>query len=128
MFIINYITKYHYYLLSDFMRPIIIETISLPFVSSFEYSDSLIHFILLSFQFFCFPFELSALSFELITSVVSRLSKSPMTHPLNHFILKFFSDRCEIGIIAGYSDQQMTIVRRVFLGITQHIRIQHIDL
>ena len=30
MFIINYITKYDYDLLSDFMRPIIIAAVSLP--------------------------------------------------------------------------------------------------
>ena len=81
-----------------------------------------------SFNLSPFSFELSALSFELITSAVSLLSKSTVTHPLNHLILQFFSDCGEIGVVAGYSDQQMAIVRRVFLGIAQHFRIQHIDL
>ena len=51
-----------------------------------------------------------------------------MAHPLNHFILQFSSHRSEVRIVAGYSDQQMAVVCRIFLGIAQHVRIQHINL
>ena len=51
-----------------------------------------------------------------------------MTHSLNHFILKFLAHCREIGVIARYSDQQMAIVLGMFLGIAQHLRVQHVDL
>lgn len=55
-------------------------------------------------------------------------SESSVTDPLYDLVLQLFADRGEIGIVAGYPDQQVTIVSRVFLGIAQHIGIQHIDL
>ena len=51
-----------------------------------------------------------------------------MTHPLNDFILQFFAHGRKIGIVAGYSDQQVAIVSGMFLGFAQHFRIEYIDL
>ena len=43
-------------------------------------------------------------------------------------ILQFFTDRGKVGVITGDAYQQVPVILRVFLGIPQHIRIQHIDL
>jgi hypothetical protein len=54
--------------------------------------------------------------------------KPPVTHSLNHFILEFSTDGCKISVIPRYSNQQMAIIFRMFLGIPQHGGVKHIDL
>ncbi len=57
-----------------------------------------------------------------------KLSEFRVADALDDLVLQLFADRCKIGIVAGYPDQQVAIVSRVLLSNAQHIGIKHIDL
>ena len=51
-----------------------------------------------------------------------------MTQSVYYFILQFLAHCSKIGIVARDSNEQVPVVRGIFLGILQHRRIQHVDL
>jgi hypothetical protein len=46
----------------------------------------------------------------------------------NYFVLKFFANGSEIGIVAGNAHEQVTVILRMLLRITQQVCAKHIDL
>ena len=51
-----------------------------------------------------------------------------MAQPIDHFILQFLAHCSKIGIVTRDSNEQVPVIRGIFLGILQHRRIQHVDL
>ena len=60
--------------------------------------------------------------------VMITLSALIVVYPGYDLILELSSDAGEVGVVTGYPDKKMAVVLRVFLCITQHVRIEHVDL
>ena len=59
---------------------------------------------------------------------VIRQLESVVAQPGYDFVLQFFTYGCEVCIISGYPHQEVTVIARVLLSVSQHVRVEHVNL